>query len=611
MVMATLSTIQGALKDYWGFGSLLPLQREAIECALEGRDSVVVLPTGGGKSLCFQVPAVIRPGLTVVVSPLISLMKDQVDALGECGVPAARFDSTLTPDERRDVTTRVTDGTLKLLYLAPERLMMPGFVNLLRDCELSGIAVDEAHCISMWGHDFRPDYRQLGTLKEVFPRVTIHAFTATATAQVRADIARQLRLDGPEVLIGSFDRPNLVYRVKPRRRRLEDVRAALDRHRGESGIVYCIRRADVDELCAALTDMGYSVLPYHAGMTDQARKENQEAFNREKASTIVATVAFGMGIDKSNVRYVIHAGMPQSLEHYQQESGRAGRDGLEAECLLLHAPSDYVTWKTLQQGLSPEASEIAQAKLGDIYRYCTGAPCRHRALLAYFGQALGKDNCEACDVCLGEIDSMGDSLAIAQKILSCVARLRGRFGGDYTALVLIGSREERLLTNGHDGLSTYGLLAEFSKRVVRDWIEQLVGQGCLEKVGEYNVLRISLKGRCVLKGEETPQLLKPAEKPARTARVAAVSWEGVDEGLFEVLRQLRSEISNEKGVPAYVIFGDASLREMSVRQPTTRAGFLSIKGVGQAKLDQYADAFIDTIDQYCRRTAPPGEGRDT
>jgi ATP-dependent DNA helicase RecQ len=604
--METLSTIQDALRDYWGFDSFLPLQKDAMECALRGRDSVVVLPTGGGKSLCFQVPAVMLPGLMVVVSPLISLMKDQVDALQECGVPAARFDSTLTPTERRDVTARATDGTLKLLYLAPERLLMPGFVGLLRKCRLSGIAVDEAHCISMWGHDFRPDYRQLGTLKDVFPGIAVHAFTATATAQVRADIARQLRLDHPEVLVGSFDRPNLVYKVERRYQRLKEVRAALDRHRGESGIVYCIRRADVDEMCRALTDLGYNVLPYHAGMTDQARKENQEAFNREKTNTIVATVAFGMGIDKSNVRYVIHAGMPQSLEHYQQESGRAGRDGLEAECLLLHAPSDYATWKKLQRGLSPEASEMAGTKLNDIYRYCTGAPCRHRALLAYFGQVLGKDNCEACDVCLGEIDSMEDSLAIAQKILSCVARLRERFGGDHTALVLIGSREERLLKNGHDGLSTYGLLGEFSKRVVRDWIEQLVGQGCLEKVGEYNVLRISTKGRRVLKGEETPQLLKPAEKPARTARVTKVSWEEVDEGLFGVLRQLRREISNQKGVPAYVIFGDASLREMSVRQPTTRAEFLNIKGVGRTKLSQYADAFIDTIEEYCQRTDSPG-----
>ncbi|MCK4415038.1 MAG: DNA helicase RecQ [Candidatus Eisenbacteria sp.] len=602
--MPATTEITQALKTYWGFDSFLPLQKEAMECALDGRDSVVVLPTGGGKSLCFQVPAVIRPGMMIVISPLISLMKDQVDGLVECGVPAARLDSTLAPAERRNITARITAGDLKLLYLAPERLLTSGMLDLLGKCPLSGIAIDEAHCISMWGHDFRPEYRQLGTLKDVFPGTPVHAFTATATDQVRADIARQLRLARPLVLVGSFDRPNLVYKVERRIQRVQQIRAALDRHPGESGIIYCIRRDDVDEMCATLSSVGYSVLPYHAGMEDHARRNNQEAFDREEVDTIIATVAFGMGIDKSNVRYVIHAGMPQSLEHYQQESGRAGRDGLEADCLLLHSPGDYAIWKRIQQGLSREAAGIAEAKLNDIYRYCTGAPCRHRALLAYFGQELGKDNCEACDVCLGEIDSMGDSLEIAQKILSCVGRLRERFGGEYTTLVLLGSREERLLNNHHDQVSTYGLLKDFPKRVVRDWVEQLVGQGCLAKFGEYNILRITPKGKRVLKGEEAPQLLRPAEKPARKARVTEVSWEGVDADLFEVLRQLRREISNKRGVPPFVVFGDASLREMSVRQPTTRAEFLTIKGVGEKKLDEYADAFLAAIEEHRRERQP-------
>lgn len=595
-----IESIQKVLARHWGYDDFLPSQKEAMECISRGRDSIVVLPTGGGKSLCFQAPAVVMKGLTVVVSPLISLMKDQVDALSECGVPAARIDSSLSAHEQQAVFEAIGDNKLKLLYLSPERLISGGFVELLKKTELSSIAIDEAHCVSMWGHDFRPEYRKLRVLKEIFPNVPIGAYTATATEQVRHDIADQLGLDNPEMLVGSFDRPNLVYKIQRRADKVKQVCEVLDRHKGESGIIYCIRRDDVDTMFAHLSTRGYSVLPYHAGMEDEDRKRNQDLFINEKVDTIVATIAFGMGIDKSNVRYVIHTGMPKSLEHYQQETGRAGRDGLEAECCMFYSGGDYGTWKNLMRDMQREAYDIAMKKLNHMYRYCTGGACRHNAILRYFGQSLGKDNCAACDVCLGELDCISNALVTAQKILSCVVRLDQRFGGGYTALVLTGSQDQRILENKHDSLTTYGLLSDYSRRTVHDWIEQLEGQGYLLKVGDYNVLNVTEKGRRVLKGDETPRLLKPAEKPAKVSRVVEDSWEGVDKGLFEALRKLRSSIARKKGVPAYIVFGDAALRDMARVRPSDHARLLEVKGVGEKKSQQYGDAVLTTIEDYCR-----------
>jgi len=557
------------------------------------------MPTGGGKSLCYQLPALIFPGLTVVVSPLIALMKDQVDALTECGVAAARIDSSLTPDEYNDAIARVRDKTLKLLYVAPERLVSDGFLNLLRQVELSFIAVDEAHCVSMWGHDFRPEYRQLGILKQRFPKVPVGAYTATATAKVRGDIGEQLHLRDPETLIGSLDRPKLIYKVHHRTERIKQVCAVLERHRGESGIVYCIRRKDVETLCAELNSRGYRTAPYHAGMSAERRKKNQDDFIKEKVDTIVATIAFGMGIDKSNVRYVVHTGMPKSLEHYQQESGRAGRDGLEAECALFYSGGDYGVWKGLMRDMEPEARQIALGKLSEMYSYCTGGTCRHRVLLQYFGQDLDKADCAACDICLGELDCLANSLETAQKILSCVARLGERFGGGYTALVLVGSRDQRILENKHDMLTTYGLLSEHSRHTVHDWIEQLVGQNYLAKEGEYNVLKLTDAGWQVLKGQGRPRLLKPVQKPAKVSKIAKDSWEGVDEGLFEALRDLRRTLAGRKGIPAYLVFGDRALREMAKRRPSTLVALLEVKGVGEKKRRQYGQAVLAAIRDYC------------
>ncbi len=595
-------SIEGVLQKYWGFSDFLPLQKEAMACVCEGKDSIVVLPTGGGKSLCFQAPALLLPGLTLVVSPLLSLMKDQVDSLLECGIAAARLDSSMTPRERSEALAGLQRRELKLLYVSPERLLTEGFLDFLKAQGVSSVAIDEAHCVSMWGHDFRPEYRQLRTLRDILPGIPIGAYTATATEQVRRDISEQLALDRPRVLVGRFDRPNLVFRVRRRNHACTQVGEVMDRHAGESGIIYCIRRADVDEMCVRLAARGYRVAPYHAGMTTEDRKASQDAFIEEKTETIVATIAFGMGIDKSNVRYIVHAGMPKSLEHYQQESGRAGRDRLEAECLLLYSGGDYLTWKTILEDSEPQAKEIALAKLGQMYRYCASVGCRHRTLVGYFGQHLEQKNCRACDICLGEVEGIPDALVTAQKILSSIFRQGERFGADYTAGVLVGSREERILTNRHDQLSTYGILGEHTRSAVRDWIEQLVEQEYAFRAGEYGVLKVTDKGKRALKGMEQPLLLASVKKKAAPKpEPVADSWEGVDAGLFKTLRALRRKLAGERFLPAYIIFGDAALRDMARKRPTSPEAFLRVSGVGEKKLEQYGELMLEAIRAYCRQ----------
>ena len=592
----TIQQLRDVLKTHWGYDGFLPLQQEAMQCVLEDRDSVVVLPTGGGKSLCFQAPAVVRSGVGLVVSPLISLMKDQVDGLNAAGVPAACLNSSMGPDSRRRVFEDLEVGNLKLLYIAPERLVQPGMLDTLAASNVSLVAIDEAHCISQWGHDFRPEYRQLKLLKKRLPGIAIHAYTATATAQVREDMIEELELSEPEVLVGSFDRPNLSYKIMLRDGGTDQMATIMDRHRDESGIIYCISRRDVEKTSEQLNQRGYQTRPYHAGMSDEERRDNQDAFIGERVDTIVATVAFGMGIDKSNVRYVIHAAMPKSLEGYQQETGRAGRDGLEAECCLLYTGGDYGRWRAILDGSDSEPTEGAWQSLQAIQDYAGSVVCRHAALVEYFGQSLDSDNCGACDVCLGELDQVEDPLVIGQKILSSVVRQEQRFGADYTVKVLRGSSEQRILDNRHDQLSTYGLLADADVRAVRGWVEQLVAQGFLAKVGEYNVLIVTESGRQLLIGEVTPRLLKPSRAArARKSRAHDDSWEGVDRELFERLRELRRELADEKSVPAYVVFGDASLRDMARQRPGTPAEFLEVHGVGQKKAADYGEVFLAAI----------------
>jgi ATP-dependent DNA helicase RecQ len=454
------------------------------------------------------------------------------------------------------------------------------------------------------GHDFRPEYRGLAVLKRTFPRIGIHAYTATAAAAIRQDIVEQLGLENPEIVVGSFDRPNLNYQVKRASKRFEQIREMIEKHRGEAGIIYCISRKEVDRLAADLKALGYRTAPYHAGLSDIARHRNQEAFLQERVDIVVATVAFGMGIDKSNVRFVIHAGMPKSLEHYVQESGRAGRDGLAADCLLIYSGRDYQVWRTLIENGEAESTAGALAALQAMTQFCNGIGCRHRALVGHFGQTLDRPNCGACDVCLGSLELVDDPLIIAQKIVSCVARLGERFGMDYTAKVLVGSQEERILSAGHDSLSTYGLLKETNVSAVRNWIDQLVSQEFLAKEGDYNVLQITPAGRKLLRGNAAPQLTKPTKR-AGTTRVrreaSSDDWEGVDRGLFDVLRKLRSELAADRGVPPYLIFSDTALRDMSRQRPTTLDEFLQVHGVGQQKQRDFGEAFLAAISEYCVR----------
>ena len=568
-----------------------------MTAALEGNDSLTVLPTGGGKSLCYQTPAVCRDGMAIVVSPLIALMKDQVDALTECGIPAAFINSSLSPEERQQVASRVRSGELKLLFAAPERLVQPRTIDFLHSVNVSFIAIDEAHCISNWGHDFRPEYRQLARLREAFPDVSLHAFTATATEQVRQDIIDQLHLHECRTLVGDFDRPNLIYRVERRHDPTSQIREVIDRHPDESGIVYCISRKNTEETATTLNACGYQALAYHAGMEPDQRRAHQEAFIEEKINIIVATVAFGMGIDKSNVRYVIHAEMPRSLEAYQQESGRAGRDGLEAECCLLYSGRDTGTWEYLiNQSEHEENRDALLSSLRHMESFCSSVTCRHRQLVQHFGQDAAAENCGACDVCLNEIEKVSDSLIVAQKIISSVYRQEQRFGGDYTALVLRGSKSKKVIRNGHDQLSTWGLLKKESESVVRGWIDQLVSQGFLRRSGEHSVLVITHDGMAVLKGEKTPTLTKP--KPRQQAAAERGQWEGVDRGLFDALRRLRIEIASERGVPPYVIFGDMTLRELARYRPTTVDSLLKVYGIGQQKLEEFGAAVVAAISEY-------------
>jgi ATP-dependent DNA helicase RecQ len=587
-------TLETVLSEYWGYTSFRPLQRDAMTAILDGRDSLVVLPTGGGKSLCFQAPALVnrdRRGLGLVVSPLISLMKDQVDALVENGVEAACYNSALGADRKATVAAGLRDGRYALLYVSPERLAGEGREAFLQKLPpVSYVAVDEAHCISQWGHDFRPEYRQLGALRERLPGVSLHAFTATATARVRRDIAAQLKLQDPLELVGSFDRPNLVYRVWPRanlKRQLQDV---LARHRGEAGIVYCPSRREVDALAAWLSSSSSPIrvraVAYHAGLEDAHRHRNQDAFINEDADVVMATVAFGMGIDRSDVRFVVHAGAPQSLEHYQQESGRAGRDGLEAECVLIASAADALKWRMLLER-SGELTDARRALLREMERYASGVRCRHRHLLAYFGERYERDSCGACDYCLGELESAPDPIETARKILSCVARVGQRFGAAHVANVLCGSDSEQVKGRQHDRLSTFGLLRDAPQAEVRGYIEQLTAEGLLHQTGEpYPVLALTGAGVALLKDPSAGAELSLArqrrvtkdKRPVRS-RPEGETWKDVDHDLFDRLRAVRLRIARERGVPPYVIFHDTTLRELARLKPTSLDALQQVYGI--------------------------------
>jgi ATP-dependent DNA helicase RecQ len=616
MAVASLDDLSRIIEKHWGFRTFRPLQEQAMRAVLDGCDSLVVMPTGGGKSLCYQAPAVLRGGTTVVISPLISLMKDQVDSLQACGVPAIQIDSSLTATERSAFERDLLQGAVRLLFVSPERLVLTDFCNLLRKIDVRTFAIDEAHCISHWGHDFRPEYRQMRRIKEWFPKASVHAYTATATEQVRDDIAVQLGLHKPEVLVGNFDRPNLNYRVLARMNMARQVCEVLDRHKNEAGIIYCIRRRDVDDLNVVLQSQGYQSLPYHAGLAPEERTRVQEMFAAEKCDLIVATVAFGMGIDRSNIRFVLHTAMPKSVEHYQQETGRAGRDGLEAECVLLHSGADFVSWKGIMEKSAQEntvdASFLPNAlrHLNDMDRYCRGAICRHRALVEYFGQSFEPATCMACDICLGDTENVADADVLAQKILSCVARVQERFGISHVSGILRGENTEKIRQLKHDQLTTFGLLKGYAKPTVREWIYQLISQAVLVQQGdEYPILRLNEASWEVMRKQRSVKLLQPRQrkKDEQTAKSRAddTSWEGVDRDLFEELRLLRRTLAEQRQVPPYVIFSDATLRELARARPSTLENMRLLYGIGDAKLREYGDRFLQIVVRFSQEHALP------
>jgi ATP-dependent DNA helicase RecQ len=595
------------LEKYWGYRSFRPLQREAMDAVIAGRDSLLVLPTGGGKSICFQAPALMSDGLAVVVSPLISLMKDQVDTLNGNGVPAACYNSSMPAEQKSEVARGIRDGKYRLLYVAPERLVGDGgdgFQNLLSSRPISFVAIDEAHCISQWGHDFRPEYRQMARLRERWPSISLHAYTATATARVRRDIVAQLGLRDATELVGSFDRPNLVYRVLARASLKTQILEVLERHRGQAGIIYCSSRKEVDSLAQWLQDTGWRARPYHAGMPDDERHRNQDAFLNEEIDLVVATVAFGMGIDRSDVRFVIHAGAPQSLEHYQQESGRAGRDGLEAECVLIASGADFLKWRMMLEK-NGELSDARRSLLRDMERYAASVGCRHKRLVSYFGETFTKDDCGACDYCLGELEAVGDTVTVARKILSCVARVGQRFGAAHVTNVLRGSDSEQVRSRGHHELSVFGLMKDATIDELRGYIDQLLAHGLLQQAGdEYPILQITAEGLALLKDAgaapelSLARLKRPDRRSQKRARVETEGWDGVDRDLFEELRVLRMEIARRRRVPPYVIFHDTTLREIARSKPKTKEELRHVYGVGDRKAEDLGDLVLSTVARF-------------
>ncbi len=595
--------LAGTLKKRFGYDQFRPLQREIISDALAGRDVFVLMPTGGGKSLCFQLPALTRDGLTIVVSPLISLMKDQVDALQTSGIPATYLNSTL---DRKDAMTRwrgLHHGEYRMLYVAPERLMLDTFLERAVNWNIAQFAIDEAHCISEWGHDFRPEYRELKKLRTHFPDVPMMALTATATERVRADVVKQLKLREPRCYVASFDRANLTYRVIPKAAPYEQLLEFIRSRPNDCGIVYCASRKSAESLARNLSEDGVSAKPYHAGLTSSERTKNQEAFLRDDVRVVTATIAFGMGINKPNVRYVVHYDLPKNLESYYQETGRAGRDGLPSECVLLFSASDVAKQLHFIDEKSEPEARIARTQLQQMVHYAETRDCRRVTLLRYFGEQYGKQLCDGCDNCLTPRETF-DGTIEAQKFLSCVHRIHAKsgfgFGLNHVVDVLRGADTEAIRQRGHNELSTYGIGRELKRDAWQAIGRELLRLELIECApGKFATLSLTPTGREALRHRTPITLTKPIEVVSKSReqkpRAGAIEC---DEALFERLRGLRRKLADERNVPAYVIFSDVSLREMARNYPTTATEFRRVPGVGEQKLKDFAEAFLSEIKNY-------------
>ena len=623
-----------ALKKYFGYDAFRPLQQEIIDDALANRDVFALLPTGGGKSLCFQLPALLRDGVTIVVSPLIALMKDQVDALRTSGIAATFLNSTLAGNEARERLRGLDRNQFRLLYVAPERLMMENFLERALNWNIAQIAIDEAHCISEWGHDFRPEYRELKKLRTHFPDVPIMALTATATERGRDDIIKQLKLRDPCCYFASFNRPNLTYRVVAKSSAYQQVLEFIRARPNESGIVYCASRKSTDALAEKLTKDGIKALPYHAGMEPRERTRNQEAFLRDDARVITATIAFGMGINKPNVRFVIHHDLPKNIEGYYQETGRAGRDGLPSECVLLFSVGDVVKQRRFIEEKSESEQRIAHEQLRTMIAYAETRHCRRATLLQYFGEswppsveagvlpALASGyaadtaattaptmerreiSCNGCDNCLEPRETFDGTIA-AQKFLSCVHRVQAKqgfgFGLNHIVEVLIGGTNDAIKKRGHDQLSTFGIGADLKREQWQKIGRELLRLGLVEAApGKFATLNVTEAGMMALRRRTPITLTKPIEAPAKKVRIPRAGEIECDEELFERLRGLRRKIADERDVPAYIIFSDATLREMARACPQSKSEFAQIAGVGQQKLKEFAEPFLAEIGEHLR-----------
>ena len=599
--------LPGALKQHFGYDEFRPLQDEIIKHALAGRDVFAVMPTGGGKSLCFQLPALLREGMTIVVSPLIALMKDQVDALRTSGIAATFLNSGLDRHEAIERLRGLNHSEYRMLYVAPERLMLDTFLERALNWNITQIAIDEAHCISEWGHDFRPEYRQLAKLRTHLPDVPIMALTATATERVRIDIVKQLKLRNPQCYVASFNRPNLTYRVVSKASAYEQLLTLIRSRPNESGIVYCASRKTAESLTKKLSEDGISAKPYHAGLESSERTKHQEAFLRDDVRVMTATIAFGMGINKPNVRFVVHYDLPKNIESYYQETGRAGRDGLPSECVLLFSASDVVKQKRFIEEKSDHEQRIAHEQLRTMVAYAETRECRRATLLRYFGEEFGKPSCDACDNCLNPRETFDGTLH-AQKFLSCVHRIHAKhgfgFGLNHVVEVLTGGDTEAIRQGGHDQLSTFGIGRDVKRGAWQAIGRELLRLGLVTAApGKFATLQLTDAGMSALRERKPITLTTPFEIETTKTRKKRSGIE-CDEELFERLRILRRKLADERDVPAYVIFSDVALREMARAYPTTPNEFGRIPGVGQQKLRDFAEPFTAAVADYLETHAP-------